>query len=56
MKKKFLDRIMKKNCKASQTEFRVENVTQREIDKLYVKWKGYDSSLNSLIDKKDIVI
>ena len=22
-------------------------------DKLYVKWKGYDNSVNSRIDKKD---
>ena len=25
-------------------------------DKLYVKWKGYDNSFNSWIDKKYIVI
>ena len=24
-------------------------------DKLYVKWKGYDNSFNSWIDKKGIV-
>ena len=24
-------------------------------NKLYVKWKGYDSSIDSYIDKKDIV-
>ena len=24
-------------------------------DKLYVKWKGYDNSLNSWIDKKDLL-
>ena len=28
---------------------------KRKDDKLYVKWKGYDSSFNSWIDKKDIV-
>ena len=28
---------------------------KRKGDKLYVKWKGYDSSNNSWIDKKDIV-
>ena len=28
----------------------------RKGDKLYVKWKGYDNSLKSSIDKKDIVI
>ena len=36
-------------------EFRVEKVTKRKGDKLYVKWKGYDSSFNCWIDKKDIV-
>ena len=25
-------------------------------DKLYVKWKGYDNSFNSWIDKKYVVI
>ena len=24
-------------------------------DKLYVKWKGYNNSFNSWIDKKDVV-
>ena len=28
---------------------------KRIDDKLYVKWKGHDSSFNSWIDKKDIV-
>ena len=28
---------------------------KKKGDKLYVKWKGYDSSLNSWIDKKDMV-
>ena len=41
--------------KANQKEFRVEKVIKRKGDKLYVKWKGYDSSFNSWIDKKDIV-
>ena len=27
----------------------------RKGDTLYVKWKGYDSSFNSWIDKKDLV-
>ena len=38
-----------------QREFRVEKVIRRKGDKLYVKWKGYDNSFNSWIDKKDIV-
>ena len=28
----------------------------RKGNKLYVKWKGYDNSFNSQIDKKYIVI
>ena len=39
----------------NQREFRVEKVIKRKGDKLYVKWKGYDNSFNSWIDKKDIV-
>ena len=39
----------------SQKEFRIEKVRKKKGDKLYVKWKGYDNSLNSWIDKKDIV-
>ena len=41
--------------KTNQKEFRIEKVIKRKGDKLYVKWKGYDSSLNSCIDKKDII-
>ena len=28
---------------------------RRKGDKLYVKWKGYDNSFNSWLDKKDLV-
>ena len=28
---------------------------KRKGDKLYVKWKGYDNSLNSWTDRKEIV-
>ena len=38
-----------------QIEFRIEKVIKRKGDKFYVKWKGYDNSFNSWIDKKDIV-
>ena len=41
--------------KANQKEYRVEKSIKRRSDKLYVKWKGYDSSFNSWIDKKVIV-
>ena len=41
--------------KTNQKEFRIEKVLKRKYDKLYVKWKGYDNSFNSWINKKDIV-
>ena len=41
--------------KTDQKEFRIEKVLKKKGDKLYVKWKSYDNSFNSLIDKKDIV-
>ena len=36
---------------ANQKDFRAEKVIKRKGDKLYVKWKGYNSSFNSWIDK-----
>ena len=47
---------MKKNCK----KLVKKNLEQKKYlkekgDKLYVKWKGYDSRFNSWIDKKDLV-
>ena len=41
--------------KTNKKKIRTENLIKRKVDKLYVKWKGYDSLFNSLIDKKDIV-
>ena len=41
--------------KTNQKEFTIEKVLQRKGDRLYVKWKGYDNSFNSWINKKDIV-
>ena len=40
--------------KTNQQEFRMEKVIKKKGDKLYVKWKWYDSSFNSWIDKKDL--
>ena len=37
--------------KTNQAEFRFEKVIKGKNDKLYVKWKGYDDSFNSWIDK-----
>ena len=41
--------------KTNQQEFRVKKVLKINGDKLYVKWKGYDNSFNSWVDKKDLV-
>ena len=41
--------------KTNQEEFRIEIVLKRKGDKIYVKWKGYDSSFNSWIDKASLV-
>ena len=41
--------------KTNQKEFRIEKVVKRKGDKLYVKWKGYNNSFNSWIDKKDLI-
>ena len=41
--------------KTSQKEFKIEKVIKRKGDKLYVKWKSYDNSFISWIDKKDLV-
>ena len=56
MVKKLLEPFMKKNCKRqNQKEFRIEKVIKKKGNKLYVKWKGYDNSFNSWIDKKDVI-
>ena len=41
--------------KTNQKEFRIEKVIKKKGNKLYVKWKGYDISFNSWIDKKDLI-
>ena len=41
--------------KTNQEEFRITKVIKRKGDKIYVKWKGYDNSFNSWIDKKDLI-
>ena len=41
--------------KTSREKFRIEKVLKRKGDKFYVKWKVYDNSFNSWINKKDLV-
>ena len=44
--------MKKKLQKTDQKEFRMEKVIKKKGNKRYVKWKGYDNSFNSWIDKK----
>ena len=41
--------------KTNRKEFRIEKVIKKKDGKLNVKWKGYNNSFNSWIDKKYIV-
>ena len=41
--------------KTNQKEFRIEKLIKRKGNKFYVKWKGYNNSFNSWIDKKDLI-
>ena len=48
----FDEKELKKN---NQQDFRIEKIIKRKGDKLYVKWKDYNNSFNSWVDKKDLV-
>ena len=41
--------------KTNQEKFRIKKVLKRKGDKLYVKWKRYDDSFNSWINKKNLI-
>ena len=41
--------------KTNQKEFRIKKVIKRKGNNLYGKWKGYNNSFNSWIDKKDLI-
>ena len=45
----------KRIAKNNQKEFRIEKVIKKKGDKLYVKWKVYNNSFNSWIDKKYLI-
>ena len=54
--KKLLEHSIKKELqKINEQEFTMEKVIRKKGDKLYVKWKGYDSSPSNWIDKKDLI-
>ena len=41
--------------KTDQKKFRIEIVIKKKGNKLFVKWKGCDNSLNSYINKNDLI-
>ena len=55
--KKLLERFSKKNFKKPKPKKSLELKLKkkRKGDKLHVKWKGFDNSINCWIDKKEIV-
>ena len=54
--KRLLEVFMKKELqKTNQKEFRIDKILKRKGNKLCVKWKGYNNSFNSWINKKDIL-
>ena len=56
MEKNFCEVFIKKELqKTNQKEYRIEKVIKRKGNKLYVKWKGYNNSFNSWIDKKELI-
>ena len=48
----FYEKKLEKTC---QKKFRIRKVLKRKGDTLYIKWKGYNNSFNSWIDKKELV-
>ena len=42
--------------KTNQKEFTIEKVIKRKGNKLNTKWKDYDNSFDSWINKKDVVL
>ena len=54
--KKLLERFTKKNFKKQiKKSLELKIKKKRKGNKLHVKWKGFDNSINCWIDKKDIV-
>ena len=54
--KELLERFTKNNfTETNREKFKIRETIKRKGKKLYVKWKGYDNSLNSWIDKTDVI-
>ena len=48
--------LAKELRKTNQKELRIEKICKRKGNEFYVKWKGYNNSLNSWIDKEDVIV
>ena len=55
MEKKLLAVFMKKNCKRLIKKNLELKKRLKKGNKLYVKWKGYNNSFKSWIDKKHLI-
>ena len=54
--KRLLEHFTKNNfTEANREKFKIRETIKRKGKKLYVKWKGYDNSLNIWIDKTDVI-
>ena len=51
----FYEKELQKTNLQKTKEFRIEKVMKKKRKKLYVKWKGYDNSFNSWINKNDLI-
>ena len=36
-------------------EYIIEKIIRTKHNKIYVKWRGYDNSFNSWVNKKDVI-
>ena len=54
--KNLLERFTKNYfTKTTQEKFKIQEIIKRKGKKLSVKWKRYDNSFNSQIDKTDVI-
>ena len=51
----FYEKELQELQKTSKKKFIIEKVLKRKGDKLHVKWKEYDNSFNSWINKNNLV-
>ena len=51
----FYEKELQKTNLQKTKEFRIEKVMKKKRKKLYVKWKGYDNSFSSWINKNDLI-